>query len=131
MSQPTLETDREQMLKRLADPDLLDAAVAVPVGKTANGDIRYRLAVPVGGSRRAGYLTIANHAEALATLSTLNVRPGFPSARVRGTVTAPGASRTVIWGENPPCGDAVARWKHFGYSDEAIAQYERRALESL
>ncbi|MFD8963467.1 DUF6302 family protein [Streptomyces sp. NPDC059568] len=126
----TAETDRASMRDRLADPTLLDSAFAVPVGVT-NGEMRYRLAVPVGGSRRTGYLTVANDTEAEATLSALAGRQGFPSVRLRGNSNVHGVSRTVIWGEDFPRGDAVTRWRHLGYSDEAIVRYEQQALGSL
>ncbi|MFE4173252.1 DUF6302 family protein [Streptomyces sp. NPDC056909] len=126
----TLETDRASMRERLADPTLLDSAFAVPVGET-DGKMRYRLAVPVGGSRRAGSLTVANDAEAEATLSALAGRQGFPSVRLRGTGSAHSARRTVVWGDGFPRGDAVTRWKHLGYSDEAIVRYEQQALKGL
>ncbi|MGW6235403.1 DUF6302 family protein [Streptomyces sp. NPDC055094] len=118
----TMETDRASMRERLADLDLLEQAVAVRVGET-NGAVRYRLAVPVGGSRRGGYLTVAVYAEALATLSVLDGRAGFPSVRVRGTVTARDSRRTIMWGEDPPTTGAVARWQFYGYSAEAIARF--------
>lgn len=126
----TAETDRVSMRDRLADPTLLDSAFAVAVGVT-NGQMRYRLAVPVGGTRRAGYLTVANDAKAEATLSALAGRRGFPSVRLRGNASAHGASRTVIWGEDFPRGDAVTRWRHLGYSDEAIVRYEQQSSGSL
>ncbi|MEV0035518.1 DUF6302 family protein [Streptomyces sp. NPDC050804] len=126
----TVETDRASMREKLADPALLDLAFAVPVGE-ADGKMRYRLAVPVGGSRRAGFLTVANDTEAKATLAALAGRQGFPSVRLRGTVTAHGARRTVVWGDDFPRGDAVTRWKHLGYSDEAIVRYEQQALKDL
>lgn len=89
----TTGTDWARMLERLADPALMDAAVAVAVGETACG-VQYGLAVPVGGYRLGGYLTVTNHAAALAAMSALEGRPGFPSVRVRRAVTAPWASRT-------------------------------------
>ncbi|MFE3139657.1 DUF6302 family protein [Streptomyces scopuliridis] len=122
----TIETDRASMLERLADPSLLDSAVAVPVGET-DGIVRYRLAVPVGGTRRAGYLRLDDYREALAALEVLDGRPGFPHVQVRGAVTAQDARRTIIWGEDPPTTDALARWQFYGYSTEAIARYVQQA----
>ncbi|MYZ35586.1 MULTISPECIES: DUF6302 family protein [unclassified Streptomyces] len=118
------------MLERLADPALMDAAGAVPVGETDCG-VQYGLAVPTGGYRLGGYLTVTNHAAALAAMSTMEGRPGFPSVRVRRAVTAPWASRTVLWGADPPQGDIGVQRRHLGYSDEAIARYEERALAAL
>ncbi|MFD5115184.1 DUF6302 family protein [Streptomyces sp. NPDC058391] len=122
----TLETDRAWMLSRLKDPTLLDQAVAVPVGTTNDGTQRLRLAVPVGGARHAGFLTVSNYAEALATLSALAGLPGFPSPRVRKAVTAQEQRRTIIWGDDPPAADEPARWRFYGYSDEAITDTRRR-----
>ncbi|MFF1420611.1 DUF6302 family protein [Streptomyces sp. NPDC058280] len=123
--QHTMQTDLATMRERLADPSVLDSAVVVPVGET-DGIVRSRLAVPVGGGRRAGYLTVADYSEALATLAVLNGQPGFPHLRVRGIVISRDARRTIIWGEDPPTTGAVDRWKLYGYSDEAIARYAQQ-----
>ncbi|MFE4535812.1 DUF6302 family protein [Streptomyces scopuliridis] len=117
----TMETDRASMLDRLADPTLLDAAVVVPVGET-DGVVRCRLAVPVGGGRLAGYLTVEDYAEALTVLTMLDGRSGFPHVRVRETVAPRDSRRTIIWGEDPPESDALARWRFYGYSDKAVAR---------
>ncbi|MGW6238383.1 DUF6302 family protein [Streptomyces sp. NPDC055094] len=117
----TMENDFATMREWLADPSLLDSAVVVPVGET-DGIVRYRLAVPVGGGRRAGYLTVVDYAEALAALTMLDSRPGFPHVRLRGTVAPRDSRRTIMWGEDPPESDAVARWRFYGYSNEAVAR---------
>ncbi|MEV8391783.1 MULTISPECIES: DUF6302 family protein [unclassified Streptomyces] len=124
----TLEADRASMQDRLADPGLLEQAVEVRVGER-DGVVRYRLAVPVGGARRAGYLTVADYAEALATLAMLDGRPGFPHVRLRGTVTSRDSRRTIIWGDDPPTTDAAARWKFYGYSDTSISRYAQQTPE--
>ncbi|MGW6745022.1 DUF6302 family protein [Streptomyces sp. NPDC055025] len=123
--QHTAETDRAWMLERLADPSLLDQAVEVPVSK-ADGKPRYRLTVPVGGARRAGYLAVNGDQEARAALAALKDREGFPSLRVQRAKGARDPSRTVIWGERPPSGDAAARWRFYGYSDAVITRYEHK-----
>lgn len=80
--------------------------------------------MPVGDGRDGGgSLKVADYAEALAVLSALDGRPEFPAVRVRGTVTARNSARTIIWGEDPPSGDAVTRCKFYGYSVEAIDRY--------
>ncbi|MFD3909995.1 DUF6302 family protein [Streptomyces sp. NPDC058603] len=129
MQQLTLETDLATMREWLADPSLLASAVVVRVGET-DGIVRYRLAVPVGGARRAGHLDLADYTEALAALAVLDGQPGFPHVRLRELVTLRGSRRrTIIWGEDPPTTGAVARWKFYGYSDMSIPRYMHRTPE--
>jgi hypothetical protein len=60
--------------ERLADPDLLDCAVGVKV------DGAVLLAVPVGGSRRGGYLSVSTVADAVRVRAALRGLPGFPAS---------------------------------------------------
>ncbi|MFE2084604.1 DUF6302 family protein [Streptomyces scopuliridis] len=71
----------------------------------------------------AGYLTVADYAEALATIAVLDGQPGFPHVRLGRTVTSRDSRRTITWGEDPSNTDAVARWQFYGYSDASIGRY--------
>lgn len=98
--------------ERLADPGLLDSAVGVKV------DGAVLLAVPVGGSRRGGYLSVGTVSDAVRVRAALRGLPGFPRVRLNLSVHRD-TCHTVNWGARHPWDDA-ARGRHFGYAPSAI-----------
>jgi hypothetical protein len=104
--------------ERLADPDVLDCAVGVKV------DGAVLLAVPVGGSRHGGYLSVGTVTDAVRVWAALRGLPGFPRVRIRLSVYRD-TCHTVDWGCRQPWGDAE-RGRHFGYTPSAIAIFLRR-----
>ncbi|MFJ2400402.1 DUF6302 family protein [Streptomyces xanthochromogenes] len=115
--------DYDYVAQRLADPALLVGAVAVCVFRAP------LVAVPVGGIRHGGYLSVAEFTRAAEARSLLADRPGFPHARVCWSPYRD-ACHTVEWGESAPPwweDDAVVG-RFYGYSEAAIAAYcHRRA----
>jgi transcriptional regulator with XRE-family HTH domain len=114
---------------RLADPTLLDRALAVDVDPA--GD----LAVPVGGQRRAGTVVVPGVKEAARLVLVLEEHPGFPSPRVSLVPGVGGRGVMVRWGEDePPVPGqdasvyARARWaaecgELYGYSGTAVGHH--------
>ncbi|MEU0213661.1 DUF6302 family protein [Streptomyces sp. NPDC006265] len=103
---------------RLGDPNLLDGAVGVKV------DGAVLLAVPAGGSRRGGYLSVGTVADAVSVWAALQGRSGFPRVRL-GLSVHRDTCHTVNWGPRQPRGDAE-RGRHFGYAPSAIDTFVRR-----
>jgi hypothetical protein len=87
--------DYEHMADRLLDPELLAGAVAIRVFRAP------LLAVPVGGRRRGGMLSITSQAIGAAIAAVLNSLPGFPDVRLI-SIPAPPGGYAVAWGEPPP-----------------------------
>lgn len=110
------ERDAAYYRERLEDPALLEAAVAVRVGEDVC------LAVPVGGRRRGGYLSVTEVMTGLAVRALLRGQAGFPDVRLRWSPYAD-TCHVVEWGERPPGGDDAARGRFYGYSAEAIAAF--------
>ncbi|MET8816096.1 DUF6302 family protein [Streptomyces sp. NPDC004549] len=104
--------------ERLADPDLLDAAVGVNSGSAV------LLAVPAGRCRSGGYLSVGTAADAVRVWAALRGQPGFPRARV-GLSLRRDTCHTVIWGPPPPWDDAE-HGRYFGYTQSAISTFLRR-----
>jgi len=98
--------------ERLADPGLLDGAVGVKV------DGAVLLAVPAGGSRSGGYVSVGNVDDAVRVWAALRGRPGFPRVRL-GLSLHRNTCHTVNWGPLQPRDDAE-RGRHFGYAQSAI-----------
>ncbi len=113
--------------ERLADPSLLDRSVAVGLYGAL------LLAVPVGGTRRGGFLPVDEILPALAISRLLADRPGFPNPRVRWSPW-PDTCHAVRWGDEPPPEDDIARGWFYGYSATAITaflQWAERPLQPL
>jgi hypothetical protein len=104
--------------ERLADPGLLHCAVGVKV------DGVVLLAVPAGGSRSGGYVSVGTVADAVRIWAALRGRPGFPRVRI-GLSVHRDTCHTVNWGAAEPRGDAE-RGRHFGYTQPAIDAFLRR-----
>ena len=111
---------------RLDDPGLLDRAVV-----TEDGD----LAVPAGGKRLGGYLSMDARAAAIRLVRQMAGRPDeFPAARYHFVCDV---GWLVEWGpeldwrgddEHPE--DYAAAGRYFGYSEAAIAAYGRKREEA-
>ncbi|MFE9369114.1 DUF6302 family protein [Streptomyces sp. NPDC006711] len=113
--------DYDYAAQRLADPALLAGAVAVCVFRAP------LLAVPVGGVRLGGYLSVAELSRAVEAGSLLADRHGFPDVRVCWSPYRD-ACHTVAWGYPAPPwweDDAVVG-RFYGYSEAAIAAYALR-----
>ncbi|MGW7090073.1 DUF6302 family protein [Streptomyces sp. NPDC054871] len=120
MASPCDAYDFEYFEQRIADAWLLEKAIAV---KTLRMPF---LAVPVGGSRRGGYYSVACVCFGLKVRDVLREAPGFPDVRV-GWSPYPDTCRVVEWGERPPSlwtqYDDVTLGRFYGYSDAAIARF--------
>ncbi|MFI5756241.1 DUF6302 family protein [Streptomyces sp. NPDC051569] len=105
---------------RIADPELLTSAVAVPVC----GFRPPALAVPASGKRRGGFLSYDLLTLAVAARDLLSGRPGFPNLRVRWS-WHDDTCHTVEWGEPlPPWWTSDAAFGRFyGYSEDAIGAF--------
>ena len=98
---------------RLDDPGLLDRAVITEEG---------RLAVPAGGKRRGGFVSVKPKAAGSRLLRQLAGRPDeFPDVRL-----VPGDPWDVEWGPELDWDSGhVIIGRYLGYSEAAIAGYER------
>ncbi|MEU0690568.1 DUF6302 family protein [Streptomyces uncialis] len=126
---PTLRADHDHFSARLHDIHLLHAAFPLTVGHTGEGYRHIRLAVPVGGHRRAGALRIhpdPDH-DVIDILDQLGARAGFPRPRLRwprqtGIVC-------VEWGEPVP-DEPYAAAHLYGYHPHAADKYARTHTRS-
>ncbi|MCZ4603340.1 DUF6302 family protein [Streptomyces sp. Lzd4kr] len=111
------------MRERLADPALVDLAVKVRLGKD-DGATRC-LAVPLGGQRVAGEVTVQGWTQALHVLLALDGRKGFPDLR-DGTGCDSGIDqpRTIRWGLRSAFAEAGQRARMWGYRDAGVRAYE-------
>ncbi|MFI6056010.1 DUF6302 family protein [Streptomyces violascens] len=118
--------DFEYFRDRLADPTVLDQAVAVRIFRAP------LLAVPVGGSRRGGYLSFDLLVLAMEARSLLAGQPGFPDLRVCRSPYCD-TLHTVRWGERAPAWweDDVATGRFYGYSEAAIALFVARRQPAI
>jgi hypothetical protein len=105
--------------ERLLDPTLIHAGVVVVVSRVRH------LAVPVGGQRRGGYISLSDSAAVIPLRDALIGRPGFPHVRVHWSRFR-SVCHVVAWGEQPPatCEDDDRVWgAHYGYSEQAIQNF--------
>ncbi|MFF4934514.1 DUF6302 family protein [Streptomyces griseofuscus] len=98
--------------ERLAGPGLLDCAVGVKV------DGAVLIAVPAGGSRSGGYVSVGTMGDAVRVWAALRGRPGFPRVRI-GLSVHRDTCHTVNWGTRQPQSDAE-RGRYFGYAPSPI-----------
>ncbi|MCD9880411.1 DUF6302 family protein [Streptomyces guryensis] len=115
---------REQALMagRLADPALLDQAVEIKLGKDEAADTC--LAVPLGGHRVAGEVTVSGWSQALHVLLALDGRPGFPDVRDGALQGSPiDAPRTVRWGLGTRLEEPSQRAQMWGYHEAGVRAY--------
>lgn len=110
-----LAYDFDYFASRLADPSLLEGAVGVCVHRAP------LLAVPIGGTRRGGFLSFDLLILADKTRGLLDGLPGFPDVRVRPSPYR-NTCHVVEWGGQPPACDYddPARGRFYGYSEAAI-----------
>jgi len=117
---------RQYYLERLADVSLLERAIVVKnSGYARAGDY---LAVPVGDSRRGGYLEFPKRGQAERAFDVLLQHPGFPNPRIHDLHDKyPGRSCfTLVWGEFQTRRMTVEELgRYYGYTEEAI----RREIE--
>jgi hypothetical protein len=118
--------DVEWFAKRLEDFELLKRAQVV-----AGGD----LAVPVGGTRRGGYVSTRTAEEANAVARKLSEHDGYPDVRAHTSSDEDVSAGQVVWGEPvPDCPDIEASdadwaaWEAaagrlYGYSVAAVYGY--------
>ncbi|MFJ5890247.1 DUF6302 family protein [Streptomyces californicus] len=108
--------------RRLHDPALLERALGVEMlGHVV-------LAVPVGGRRQGGYISVSEIVTGEAVRNLLAGREGFPDVRMLRSPYAD-TCHSVRWGAPPPDDiedGIVADGMHYGYSDEAIASHVRK-----
>jgi hypothetical protein len=81
--------------ERLYDQSLLQKSVVIVLGQT-----RY-LAVPVGGQRRGGWISVDDREVLEQLVDALKNRDGFPLVRVRWS-GHPDVCHSVAWGERHP-----------------------------
>ena len=108
---------------RLDDPGLLDRAVL-----TEDCD----LAIPVGGTRRGGYIQTGSKAEGARLVRQLTGRPDeFPDARLfRGDGWLVEWGPELDWrGDDEHPEDYAAAGRYFGYSEAAITAFARHRQE--
>ncbi|KUO04798.1 DUF6302 family protein [Streptomyces caeruleatus] len=110
--------DYEYFRARLADTTMLNKSVAVCLFRAP------LLAVPVGGARRGGYMSLELVTLALEVRSLLDARSGFPNLRVRWSPYRD-TCHVVEWGAESPMWDDAARGRFYGYSETAIDAYLR------
>lgn len=92
---PSEAYDYEHVANRLLDPELLAGAVAIRIFRIP------LLAVPVGGRRRGGTLSVASEAVGTGITDVLSVLRGFPDVRLTRTPDLL-SSYAVEWGEAKP-----------------------------
>ncbi|WNI20071.1 DUF6302 family protein [Actinacidiphila sp. ITFR-21] len=114
-SPETCAEDYAWFRERLADPDLLDRAVGVKVSGAV------LLAVPAGGHRSGGYLSVGSVADAVRVWAALRGHPGFRRIRL-GLSVHRDTCHTVDWGPRQPWDDAE-RGRYFGYAPSAIDSF--------
>ncbi|MFJ4800914.1 DUF6302 family protein [Streptomyces murinus] len=115
--------ERALLAGRLADPALLDQAVEIQLGEDGSADTC--LAVPVGGQRMAGNVTVAGAGQALRVLQALHGKSGFPCLRESCFAKSLDSPRVVRWGLSGSVkddhGELDARL--WGYNEAGVGEY--------
>ena len=114
--------ERALLAERLADPALLDQAVEIQLGEDSADTC---LAVPVGGMRVAGKVTVAGTGRALRVLQTLHGKPGFPCLRDFSTARSLDDPHTIKWGLSRDFMDdhGELKTRMWGYHEAAVSAY--------
>ncbi|MFC4035787.1 DUF6302 family protein [Streptomyces polygonati] len=100
--------DYEHMANSLLDPELLAGAIAIRVFRAP------LLAIPVGGRRRGGTLSVNSVPVGEAIAAVLSGLHGFPDVRLT-VATEPVGGYAVEWGEPlPACLPRHARHEFYG-----------------
>ena len=119
------ETERAVLAQRLAVPGLLEQSVVLDLSsaRMSGGGVT-RLAVPVGGVRVAGEVTVGNWGEALIVILQLEADPErYPKVRQRKPLGSPWEPRTICWGTPTPVDDWPTRGRKFGYHEAGVIEY--------
>jgi Family of unknown function (DUF6302) len=124
-----IAVDRPWYAARLLDLWLLDLSIPV-----RSGDGHFLLAVPIGGQRRGGFVSLPSRKYAEHAAERLAGNAGFPNVRIERS--REGSTHSVVrWGEDEPSvterrnqpeaqiTDHRAAGEFFGYSDSAIRAF--------
>ncbi|WP_338673895.1 DUF6302 family protein [Streptomyces sp. SCSIO 30461] len=110
---------RALMARRLADPTLLEQAVEIELDE----DGSTCLAVPLGGQRVAGQVTVAEWGQALQVLLALDGRTSFPDLRDASYGGAISGPRTIRWGLHTRHAEPRERAGMWGFHDAGVEAY--------
>lgn len=112
-----IDPERAFYRERLADPSLLDGALEFKDGE------HITLCVPVGGTRRGGYIPLSTLNACRRAARLLTDREGFPNLRIVKS-TDREVCHNVAWGDPAPGVKAsdLDRGRFYGYSEQAIAK---------
>jgi hypothetical protein len=108
------ETDESYYRNRLADPSLLNHAISVQVNGFAV------LAVPVGSTRRGGYLPCWTWEDAKRIFDQLPKESGFPKLRV---VYWGDHDFVVTWGPVISLNSDLEKGRFLGYREDVIQEF--------
>ncbi|MGQ5596860.1 DUF6302 family protein [Streptomyces sp. ESR1.13] len=109
--------------ERLADPNLVDWAVEITLGNDETAETC--LAVPLGGQRVAGQITVKGWNQALLALLALDGKTGFPNLRDAGSGEAAiDTPRTIRWGLETGFAQPDQRARMWGYHAAGRRSYE-------
>ncbi|MEV6758402.1 DUF6302 family protein [Streptomyces sp. NPDC051214] len=115
--------DHDLYANRLAKPRLLEESVAVRSLRMPF------LAVPLGGTRQGGYLSVACPCVGQKACDALRDRPGSPDLYLRPT-PYPDTADVVEWGEGSPARwrdcDDITLGRFYGYSERVITAFTNR-----
>ncbi|MGW3635245.1 DUF6302 family protein [Streptomyces sp. NPDC005122] len=119
------ETERAALARRLAEPGLLEQSLVIDLRSArGSGAGVTRLAVPVGGVRVAGEVTVGTWGEALIVILQLEAdQERYPKVRQRKPLGSPWEPRTICWGAPTPADDWPTRGRMFGYHETGIREY--------
>ncbi|MFE2700844.1 DUF6302 family protein [Streptomyces mirabilis] len=126
------ERERAALAQRLAEPGLLEQSLVLDLSSArVSGAGVSRLAVPVGGVRVAGEVTVGNWGEALIVILQLEAHPErYPKVRQRKPFSSPWEPRTICWGASTPVDDWPTRGRMFGYHEAGINEYTAAHAQS-
>jgi len=133
-----LARDKHEYAARLRDLWLLEFSIPV---RDRNGWV---LAVPIGGRRRGGFVSLRSGQDVEAAAGKLAGKAGFPNVRIEFSGSSD-TGHVVCWGEEAPgfregpvsvereVAESRARGEFYGYSDSAIRAhlfecFDREAL---
>ncbi|MEU1449247.1 DUF6302 family protein [Streptomyces mirabilis] len=119
------ERERAAFARRLAEPGLLEQSVVLDLSSARGpGAGVSPLAVPVGGVRVSGEVTVGNWGEALIVILQLEAdQERYPKVRQRKPLGSPWEPRTVCWGASTPVDDWPTRGRMFGYHEAGVIEY--------
>ncbi|MEU6460308.1 DUF6302 family protein [Streptomyces sp. NPDC046976] len=124
--------ERVLLAERLADPALLEQAVEIQLGPEDDGSTDTCLAVPVGGRRVAGQVTVMGWGQATQVMLALTGRPGFPDVRDFGFGAGIDEPRAIRWGlhiQSAEHRECAQMWGYHAAGVEAyVAERESEAV---